>query len=59
MKSRQTCLALTETHQPFSPAQKYFNKPESKNLCVEFVRYTTYIILHIATIHSGSYREVF
>ena len=43
----------------FSPALKYFNKPECKNLCVEFVRYTTYILLHIATIHTGSYCEVF
>ena len=39
-----------ETGQPFSPIQKYLNKPESKNLCVEFVLYTTYILLHIATI---------
>ena len=49
----------TETRQPFSPAQKYFNKPECKNLCKEFMRYTTYILLHIATIHTGSYCEVY
>ena len=42
-----------------SPAQKYFNKPECKNLCEEFELYTTYIILHIATIHTSPYREVF
>ena len=40
----------SETHQPFSTIQKYLNKPEYKNLCVEFVRYTMYILLHIATI---------
>ena len=48
-----------ETRQPFSPAQKYFNKPECKNLCKEFVLYNKYILLHIATIHTSSYREVF
>ena len=44
---------MTETRQPFSPAQKYFNKAECKKLCEEFVRYTTYILLHIATIQKG------
>ena len=48
------------TCKPFFPLQKYFNKPiECKNLCVEFVRYTKYILLHIATIHTSPYREVF
>ena len=28
-------------------------------MCVEFVLYTTYILLHIATIHTSPYREVF
>ena len=40
----------TLKHANFSPIQKYFNKPECKNLCVKFVLYTTYILLHIATI---------
>ena len=48
-----------KTRQPFSPAQKYLNKTECKNLCEEIVLYITYILLHIATMHIGSYREVF
>ena len=53
-------MTVPETRQPFPPAQKYFNKPnECKNMCVEFVLYTTYILLHIATIHTSFYREVF
>ena len=47
----------TETRQPFSPAQKYFIKPECKNMFEEFVLYTTYILLHIATIHTSPYCE--
>ena len=41
--------------------QKYFNtsKPEYKNLCEKIVLYTTYILLHIAIIHTSLYREVF
>ena len=43
-------MTVYETRQPYSSAQKYLNKPEGKNLCEEFVLYTTYIVLHIATI---------
>ena len=57
--TKEINLIIFETRQPFSPAQKYLIKPECKNLCVEFVRYTTHILLHIATIHTSPYREVF
>ena len=43
--------SIVKHAKPFSPIQKYLNKLDDKNLCVEFVLYnTTYILLHIATI---------